>query len=156
MKCYDELTKTESNRCPEPRPVQKKKCSPAPDCRPRYSKSHSYTCQDVQRSRRIRQDGEYTLNIKGKPVSIYCHNMTSNTPTEYLTLKSGKYRYLYCVVSIAPSFVLFVLNDGIFLFGSNHRCNRGSPTTLHAGHLFALYQPCSHQTPFSQGCCEVF
>ncbi|XP_055637495.1 A disintegrin and metalloproteinase with thrombospondin motifs 20 isoform X2 [Toxorhynchites rutilus septentrionalis] len=89
VKCYDELTKTESNRCPEPRPMQKKKCTPAPDCRPRYSKSISYTCQDIQRSRRIRQDGEYTLNIKGRPVSIYCHNMTSNNPTEYLTLKSG-------------------------------------------------------------------
>ncbi|XP_065076694.1 A disintegrin and metalloproteinase with thrombospondin motifs 1 isoform X3 [Ochlerotatus camptorhynchus] len=89
VKCYDELTKTESNRCPEPRPGQKRKCSPAADCRPRYSKTVTYTCHDVQRTRRTRLDGEYTLNVTGTPVSIYCHNMSSNAPTEYLTLKSG-------------------------------------------------------------------
>ncbi|XP_058450296.1 A disintegrin and metalloproteinase with thrombospondin motifs 9 isoform X2 [Malaya genurostris] len=89
VKCYDELTKTESNRCPEPRPPQKKKCLPTPNCRPRYSKSVSFTCQDIQRHRRTRTDGEYTLSVKDRLVTIYCHNMTSNTPTEYLTLKSG-------------------------------------------------------------------
>ncbi|XP_055541623.1 A disintegrin and metalloproteinase with thrombospondin motifs 20 isoform X4 [Wyeomyia smithii] len=89
VKCYDELTKSESNRCPEPRPTQKKKCTPTPDCRPRYSKSISFTCQDVQRNRQTRRDGEYALNVKDRLVTIYCHNMTSSTPTEYLTLKSG-------------------------------------------------------------------
>ncbi|XP_053692822.1 A disintegrin and metalloproteinase with thrombospondin motifs 20 isoform X2 [Sabethes cyaneus] len=89
VKCYDELTKTESNRCPERRPEQKKKCHPKPNCRPRYSKSISLTCQDVQRNRRTLMDGEYTLHVKDRPVTIYCHNMTTNTPTEYLTLKSG-------------------------------------------------------------------
>ncbi|XP_029727453.2 A disintegrin and metalloproteinase with thrombospondin motifs 9 isoform X3 [Aedes albopictus] len=88
VKCYDELTKTESNRCLEPRPGQKRKCSPALDCRPRYSKLIT-TCHDVQRTRRMRQDGEYMLTVKGQPVSIYCHNMSSNAPTEYLTLQSG-------------------------------------------------------------------
>lgn len=90
VKCYDELTKTESNRCPEPKPGQKRKCLPAADCRPRYSRTVSHTCHDVQRTRRTRLDGEYTLTVKGTPVSIYCHNMSSNAPTEYLTLKSGE------------------------------------------------------------------
>ncbi|XP_021708409.1 A disintegrin and metalloproteinase with thrombospondin motifs 9 isoform X3 [Aedes aegypti] len=89
VKCYDELTKTESIRCLEPRPGQKRKCSPAPDCQPRYSKLVSYTCHDIQRTRRTRHDGEYMLTVKGQPVSIYCHNMSSNAPTEYLTLQSG-------------------------------------------------------------------
>ncbi|XP_062553913.1 A disintegrin and metalloproteinase with thrombospondin motifs 1 isoform X2 [Armigeres subalbatus] len=89
VKCYDELTKTESNRCPQPRPSSKRKCHPAPDCRPKYSKLVSYSCHDIQRNRRTRLDGEYTLTVKGQSVSIYCHNMSSIAPTEYLTLQSG-------------------------------------------------------------------
>ncbi|KAL9697402.1 hypothetical protein quinque_000843 [Culex quinquefasciatus] len=89
VKCYDEITKTESIRCPETRPYQKRKCEPAQDCRQRYSKSVAFSCADVQRIRRTRADGEYTLSVQGRPVSVYCHNMTSNAPAEYVTLKSG-------------------------------------------------------------------
>lgn len=90
VKCYDEITKTESIRCPETRPYQKRKCEPAQDCRQRYSKSVAFSCADVQRIRRTRADGEYTLSVQGRPVSVYCHNMTSNAPAEYVTLKSGE------------------------------------------------------------------
>jgi hypothetical protein len=48
------------------------------------------SCKGWQQHRHARQDGEYMLNVKGKLVSIYCHNMNTTEPAEYLTLKSGE------------------------------------------------------------------
>ena len=38
----------------------------------------------------INNDGEYQILFAGKNVSIYCHEMNSTLPKEYLTLKSGE------------------------------------------------------------------
>lgn len=35
-------------------------------------------------------DGEYDLNVKGRKIRIYCYNMHTANPLEYLTLKGGK------------------------------------------------------------------
>ena len=68
----------EAFACPELRPEQRKRC-PAPNC----------NCASVQRNQRTRTDGEYKISHKGREVQIYCHDMHTTHPIEYLTLKSG-------------------------------------------------------------------
>jgi GON domain len=43
------------------------------------------SCADVLAGNPAATDGEYTLDVSGQPMSIYCRNMAS-TPVEYLTL----------------------------------------------------------------------
>ena len=38
----------------------------------------------------IQENGEYQILFAGKNVSIYCHDMNSTIPKEYLTLKAGE------------------------------------------------------------------
>ncbi|XP_019642895.1 PREDICTED: uncharacterized protein LOC109484115 [Branchiostoma belcheri] len=51
------------------------------------------SCLDVKSSRRSAQDGEYTLyplSLCGDtPFRVYCHNMSSDHPQEFLTLPAG-------------------------------------------------------------------
>uniref|UniRef100_A0A336JY65 CSON006040 protein n=1 Tax=Culicoides sonorensis TaxID=179676 RepID=A0A336JY65_CULSO len=78
--CLDSLTNTPSNNCPEDqRPLYRDRCDPPPNC----------SCKSLQRKKGIRQDGEQLLNIRGRLVSIYCYNMTSAHPIEFLTLRAG-------------------------------------------------------------------
>lgn len=58
----------------------KKKCIPPPNC----------SCKDIHLRMGKHIDGEYDLNVKGRQVPIYCYNMHTNNPLEYLTLKGGK------------------------------------------------------------------
>lgn len=78
--CMDDLRKRRSTYCSEAdRPAHKQRCTPNP---PHCS------CRDVRR-RHIYRDGEYDMNVGGRNVSIYCHNMHSDSPKEYLTLRAG-------------------------------------------------------------------
>lgn len=75
--CWDNLTQTPSNSCPDnTRPKSRMRCLPVENC------------QTIRDTRRTTRDGEYVINLRGRNVSIYCHNMTG-TPQEYVTLKSG-------------------------------------------------------------------
>lgn len=47
------------------------------------------SCKSIQHYKRTRTDGEYKINIRGREVEIYCHNMNSESPSEYLTLRKG-------------------------------------------------------------------
>lgn len=47
------------------------------------------TCQDIKEKYRTVQDREYPLNILGRNISIYCHEMRSSHPKEYLSLNAG-------------------------------------------------------------------
>ncbi|XP_052863220.1 A disintegrin and metalloproteinase with thrombospondin motifs 9 [Anopheles cruzii] len=91
VKCYDELLKVESNRCPEHlRPKKYTKCTPPAHCRNPASRQSAITyrsCRDAQR--RHRTDGEYMMHLNGTSVRIYCHGMATATPLEYLTLAAG-------------------------------------------------------------------
>uniref|UniRef100_A0AAG5CYG4 Peptidase M12B domain-containing protein n=1 Tax=Anopheles atroparvus TaxID=41427 RepID=A0AAG5CYG4_ANOAO len=106
VKCYDEQLKVESNRCLENmRPKRFNNCEPPPNCPVSHSRNthgripHGGTshngrhqtvyrnCRDAQRRTRI--DGEYTLNVNGTGVKIYCRGMATRSPTEYLTLAAG-------------------------------------------------------------------
>lgn len=42
-------------------------------------------------AQRIQQDDEYTLTVRGRKVQVYCHNMNTSNPQEFITLP-GKYR----------------------------------------------------------------
>ncbi|XP_028666607.2 A disintegrin and metalloproteinase with thrombospondin motifs 20-like isoform X1 [Erpetoichthys calabaricus] len=50
----------------------------------------STSCSDVQMKQGFTKDGEYLLRIKGKSVQIYCAEMQSEHPKEYVTLRSGQ------------------------------------------------------------------
>ncbi|XP_053671313.1 A disintegrin and metalloproteinase with thrombospondin motifs 9 [Anopheles nili] len=81
VKCYDGLLNIESNRCPEKtRPRKYIPCKPPAHC-------YASSCREVLRKHRT--DGEYLLNVNGTMVKIYCHDMATGSPKEYLTLPSG-------------------------------------------------------------------
>ena len=44
------------------------------------------SCLDIKEKLNKTQDGEYTILVGQKHASIYCHNMTSHRPREFLTL----------------------------------------------------------------------
>ncbi|XP_053880619.1 A disintegrin and metalloproteinase with thrombospondin motifs 20 isoform X3 [Malaclemys terrapin pileata] len=48
------------------------------------------SCKEIQIKKRIRKDGEYLLNIKGRLIKIYCSGMQFENPREYLTLVKGE------------------------------------------------------------------
>lgn len=48
------------------------------------------SCLDVQQKLRAKEDKEYTLQIMGINVSIYCHGMSTDSPQEYLSLPAGE------------------------------------------------------------------
>jgi hypothetical protein len=48
------------------------------------------SCLDVQQKLQAREDKEYTLQIMGINVSIYCHGMSTDSPQEYLSLPAGE------------------------------------------------------------------
>ena len=45
---------------------------------------------DVKHKTGVVKDEEYQILFAGKNVSIYCHDMNTTLPKEYLTLKSGE------------------------------------------------------------------
>ncbi|XP_039367928.1 A disintegrin and metalloproteinase with thrombospondin motifs 20 [Mauremys reevesii] len=48
------------------------------------------SCKEIQIKKRIRKDGEYLLNVKGRLIKIYCSGMQFENPREYLTLVKGE------------------------------------------------------------------
>ena len=44
------------------------------------------SCLDIKEKLNMNQDGEYDVQVGHTQVSIYCHNMTSPRPREFLTL----------------------------------------------------------------------
>ncbi|XP_053114058.1 A disintegrin and metalloproteinase with thrombospondin motifs 20 isoform X2 [Hemicordylus capensis] len=48
------------------------------------------SCKEIQIRKKIRKDGEYLLNIKGRMIKIYCSDMRLENPKEYLTLAKGE------------------------------------------------------------------
>ncbi|CAL9696915.1 unnamed protein product [Knipowitschia caucasica] len=48
------------------------------------------SCREVQLRRSVRMDGEYYLKVKGRILQIYCAEMQTDFPKEYVTLRSGQ------------------------------------------------------------------
>ncbi|XP_015110053.1 A disintegrin and metalloproteinase with thrombospondin motifs gon-1 isoform X1 [Diachasma alloeum] len=81
--CHDRSGKRVGKfNCPlEFKPQRKRKCNQR-RCGP-------LTCLEAQKKFKSTGDGEYTLLIGGKNMSIYCHDMATSEPREYLTLPAG-------------------------------------------------------------------
>ncbi|KAL7727530.1 hypothetical protein ACLKA6_000090, partial [Drosophila palustris] len=90
--------------------VEKHKCTPPVSCTARSlistSKgSYSYaenagsrsaqSCADVQRMYRIYKDGEYSLQVRSRQVRVYCHQMNSVMPKEYITVEPQENYSIY-------------------------------------------------------------
>lgn len=54
------------------------------------NKGYARSCAHLKEAFGVSSDGDYNLNITKKIVSIYCHNMNSRQPAEFITLKSGE------------------------------------------------------------------
>jgi thrombospondin motif-containing protein 9 len=48
------------------------------------------SCLDLQQKLQAKEDKEYTLQIMGINVRIYCHGMSTDSPQEYLSLPAGE------------------------------------------------------------------
>ncbi|XP_077425592.1 A disintegrin and metalloproteinase with thrombospondin motifs 20 [Vanacampus margaritifer] len=48
------------------------------------------SCREVQMRQGVRMDGEYYLKIKSRILQIYCAEMQTDFPKEYVTLRSGQ------------------------------------------------------------------
>ncbi|KRF83490.1 uncharacterized protein Dvir_GJ24366, isoform D [Drosophila virilis] len=85
--------------------VEKHKCTPPPSCRRRSVSSKGVTnsvqvwgpqtCADLQHMYRVYKDGEYTLQVHSRQVRIYCHQMNSRTPREYITVEPQENYSIY-------------------------------------------------------------
>lgn len=61
----------------------RQQCKPPPNC----------SCKSLQQQRGIRTNGEYVLNVRGKSVRLYCHDMNTVQPKEYITLAANETNY---------------------------------------------------------------
>uniref|UniRef100_A0A3Q2ZW55 ADAM metallopeptidase with thrombospondin type 1 motif 20 n=1 Tax=Kryptolebias marmoratus TaxID=37003 RepID=A0A3Q2ZW55_KRYMA len=77
------------------------KGQPSKDCRPAERPESQAACQDrqcqlftscreVQVRQGVRMDGEYYLKVKSRILQIYCAEMQTDSPKEYVTLRSGQ------------------------------------------------------------------
>ena len=49
-----------------------------------------YSCSEVKLGMGVKEDAEYPIIVGHRNVSIYCKDMNSSTPQEYLTLPMGE------------------------------------------------------------------
>ncbi|XP_043267299.1 A disintegrin and metalloproteinase with thrombospondin motifs 9 isoform X2 [Venturia canescens] len=81
--CHDITGKRQKrSKCPRHlAPKRERRCNQR-RCGPK-------TCLEAQKRLKLRHDGEYTLFVGGKSMRIYCHNIGTDSPREYLTLPAG-------------------------------------------------------------------
>ncbi|CAL8261026.1 unnamed protein product [Merluccius merluccius] len=72
-----------SKNCPADRPEARAAC------RERECKQFT-SCREVQVHQGVRIDGEYYLRVKSRILQIYCAEMQTDFPKEYVTLRSGQ------------------------------------------------------------------
>ncbi|XP_062125602.1 LOW QUALITY PROTEIN: A disintegrin and metalloproteinase with thrombospondin motifs 9 [Drosophila sulfurigaster albostrigata] len=53
------------------------------------------SCADLKRMYGIDKDGEYTIQVRFRPVRIYCHQMRSAAPREYITVQPQENYSIY-------------------------------------------------------------
>ncbi|XP_034962630.2 A disintegrin and metalloproteinase with thrombospondin motifs 9 isoform X3 [Zootoca vivipara] len=66
------------------KPEERRTCHNIHDCELPTS------CKEVKRLKVTTEDGEYYLQVKGKLLKIYCTDMESDRPKEYVTLANGE------------------------------------------------------------------
>ncbi|XP_022109098.1 A disintegrin and metalloproteinase with thrombospondin motifs 9-like isoform X2 [Acanthaster planci] len=67
---------------PTIRPETRDVCNHEP-CQPK-------SCRDIQLQRNLHDDQEYSILVQGRPLTVYCHSMTTEGPTEFVTLPAGE------------------------------------------------------------------
>ncbi|XP_055309435.1 A disintegrin and metalloproteinase with thrombospondin motifs 9-like isoform X3 [Sitodiplosis mosellana] len=84
VQCFDMRLHRQSNSCPDAnKPDQKKRCDQPATC----------TCKGLQKTHRVKMDGDYLLTVRGRKVQIYCHRMNSTNPQEYISLRDDHENY---------------------------------------------------------------
>ncbi|XP_061825570.2 A disintegrin and metalloproteinase with thrombospondin motifs 20 [Nerophis lumbriciformis] len=63
--------------------------SPQAACHARECQTFT-SCREVQMRQGVRMDGEYYLKVKSRTLQIYCTEMETDFPKEYVTLRSGQ------------------------------------------------------------------
>ncbi|XP_054631701.1 A disintegrin and metalloproteinase with thrombospondin motifs 20-like isoform X1 [Dunckerocampus dactyliophorus] len=58
-------------------------------CQDRECQSFT-SCREVQMRQGVRMDGEYYLKVRSRTLQIYCAQMETDFPKEYVTLRSGQ------------------------------------------------------------------
>ncbi|KAH8295114.1 hypothetical protein KR018_007268, partial [Drosophila ironensis] len=114
--CYD--SRMSRITCPTRTRVERRRCSPPPSCRKRsasrtslasLSSASSLTsspaslrshrrptsCAELRDLHGVQKDGEYELEVRSRLVRIYCHQMTSRTPREYVTVDQQENYSIY-------------------------------------------------------------
>ncbi|CAK9832636.1 A disintegrin and metalloproteinase with thrombospondin motifs 9 [Anthophora retusa] len=77
--------------CPKKfKPRRKQKCN--------QSKCYPMSCLEAKKYYNTNKDNEYNLVVAGRSMLIYCYDMSSSHPKEYLTLQAG-YRENYAEVN---------------------------------------------------------
>ncbi|KAH8313711.1 hypothetical protein KR067_010642, partial [Drosophila pandora] len=103
--CYD--SRMVRIGCPTRSRIERHRCSPPPSCRKRsavrsmssktstnsISSSPSsrtqrrpQSCSQLKEMHGVYKDGEFELELRSRMVRIYCHDMASRTPKEYITV----------------------------------------------------------------------
>ncbi|KOC64643.1 A disintegrin and metalloproteinase with thrombospondin motifs 9 [Habropoda laboriosa] len=90
--CYDRNDRQVPRvYCPRKfKPRRKQKCN--------QIKCYPMSCLDAKKYYNTNKDNEYTLVVAGRSMLIYCYEMSSSYPKEYLTLRAG-YRENYAEVN---------------------------------------------------------
>jgi len=64
------------------------------------------SCQDVKKKGASQGDGEYPILLGGRNISVFCHQMESNWPKEFLSLPKGEqenYSEVYGMRLLSPN-----------------------------------------------------
>nr|CAD7201811.1 unnamed protein product [Timema douglasi] len=106
--------------------VNKKHCPK--DLKPRHrrkcpqKKCGFSSCLEIQQKLNTRENREYIFNIRGRNVSIYCYNMDSNLPKEYLTLPTGQNRNYAEIYNRRAQSTLYTAVSGQSTVDTLHCC----------------------------------
>ncbi|XP_064095145.1 A disintegrin and metalloproteinase with thrombospondin motifs 9-like isoform X4 [Macrobrachium nipponense] len=82
----------------EVRPRRKQKC--------RNHQCGYTSCEELRQPHRMYVDGEYSILVGGRNMSIFCYGMNSTSPREYLTLPAGEegnFAEFYNKILLQPS-----------------------------------------------------
>ncbi|KAB5536845.1 hypothetical protein PHYPO_G00112000 [Pangasianodon hypophthalmus] len=83
VQCYSEEGELSDECDSSSKPESRRSCT-NPDCELPFS------CRDVQMQNGVVSDGEQLLSVQGKARNIYCSEMHTDSPKEYITLMTGE------------------------------------------------------------------
>ncbi|CAH1132157.1 unnamed protein product [Ceutorhynchus assimilis] len=81
-----ERNKVPKHFCPKNlRPVRKRKCN-------QWMCLYK-SCRDIQHYMRTKENKDYMVSLRGRPVNVYCYKMDTAEPQEYISLHPDKENY---------------------------------------------------------------